>query len=117
MEQVNGTLEKAKNSIGVKKVNSVVSTVIRRKSDFKMLARQLGSSGTKGGGKQPLDKEELKKIAPLPWFFRPSAVFSRELTESAKENRRKEFETYLRSIVTEKAHLTRENYYLAFVFL
>ena len=73
--------------------------------------------GTAQGGQTKLTKEELKQISPLPWFFRPSAVFSRELTESAKENRRKEFETYLRSIVLDNAMLTQENYYLAFVFL
>ena len=59
----------------------------------------------------------MKAIAPLPWFFRPSALFSRELTESAKENRRKEFESYLQALVTKDVKLTRESYYFAFVFL
>ena len=108
---------RSKNKITIKKTSSIVSNVIRRKSDFEMLARQLATYEAREEGASHVSKEDLKKIAPLPWFFRPSAVFSRELTDSAKENRRKEFETYLQSLVTRDAMLTRENYYFAFVFL
>ena len=39
VEQIHSELEKTENSITVKKTSRVVSKVVRRKSDFKMLAR------------------------------------------------------------------------------
>ena len=101
--------------IEVRQKRQLVSQVQRRKSDFKKLHQMLHLQTTIYGGKHPLDKHYAKEIPDLPWFFRPLALFSRELSSSAKEGRRQEFEEYLQKVVD--CDIARENYFLAFHFL
>ena len=72
-----------------------MSTIVRRKSEFKQLAAILEKQSTTKGGRKPLTKSEIAEIPSMPWFFRPLALFQRELPEKEKEKRRAEFEEYL----------------------
>ena len=98
-EKVGGAKKESKMhnvfKIEVYQRSKKVSTIIRRKSDFKKLAVALEKQSTKRGGRRTLDKAELAEIPSVPWFFRPMALFQRELPLKEKEKRREEFEEYL----------------------
>ena len=62
-----------------------------------------------------LNKLELAEVPKFPWFFRPLAIFQRELPDKEKEKRRRELEKYLQKVL--ECMYIRENYILAFKFL
>ena len=51
----------------------------------------------------------------MPWFFRPLALFQRELPKKEKDKRRLEFQEYLQQVLD--CGLVRENFELIFNFL
>ena len=74
-------------TIDIYQRKKVVSTIVRRKSDFKRLAETLADKRSKKGSRK-LTKGELEQLPSMPWFFRPLAVFQRELPTKEKEKRK-----------------------------
>ena len=65
-------------TIDIYQRNKVIRTIVRRKSDFKRLAEALEKRSTAKGGRK-LTKTEVAELPSMPWFFRPLALFKREL--------------------------------------
>ena len=78
-------------TIDIYQKNKLISTVVRRKSDFKKLSDELDKKSTLKGGRNKLTKAELSELPKCPWFFRPLAIFQRELPDKEKEKRKLEF--------------------------